>query len=66
MEQYVTLVSQILLALATFIFVIYSLVGLYALNTYGNSKSLTMTASIIYSAAVLGLLTWSWTIVSKI
>jgi hypothetical protein len=66
MEQYINSAAQILFALATFIFVIYSIVGLYALNTYGNSKSLTTTVSLMYSVVVLALLVWGWAIISRL
>jgi hypothetical protein len=58
MGNLIQLASNIIFAVLAMVFVIYSIVAIYALNTYGQSKSLTTTASIIYSAAVAGLLTW--------
>jgi hypothetical protein len=58
MESIIILSTQILFAVAALIFVVYSLVAIYSLNTYGQSKSVTTALSIIYSAAVAGLLSW--------
>lgn len=58
MESFINIGSQILFLLGATVFLVYSIIGIYALNAYGRSKSLTSTATIIYSAVAAGLMTW--------
>jgi hypothetical protein len=66
MEQYIKLAAQILFALATFVFVLYSIAGIYALNHYGNSKSLALSITVIYTAIVIALLGWGLVVVGAL
>jgi hypothetical protein len=62
-ETIIKLAAQIIFAVAAMVFVVYSIVAVYSLNTYGRSKSLTSALSIVYSAVVAGLLSWGLTLI---
>ena len=58
--------AQIFFVIAGLVFTVYSLVGVYALNTYGRSSSVTTTLSILYSGAAVGLMVWGWVAISNL
>jgi hypothetical protein len=66
MELIIKLTGQILFALATIIFTIYSIMAIYTFNKYGHPKSLTTTLSLVYSGVVLGLISWGFVVITKI
>lgn len=66
MEVYIKLAAQILFGLGTLFFVVYSIVGMYTLNTYSKSKTVASTVSMVYGAAVIGLLSWGFTVILNI
>jgi hypothetical protein len=65
-ETIIKLVAQVLFAIAALIFVVYSIVAIYSLNTYGRTKTLTSAISIVYSAVVAGLLSWGLVFIMNI
>ena len=62
----VKLAAQILFAFAALIFTVYSIVAVYSLNTYGRSRSVTSTISLVYTAVAAGLLSWGLFLITTI
>jgi hypothetical protein len=58
MESLIKTGVEILFALVTLFFVIYSIIAIYSLTTFGRSKSLTATLGFVYSVVVIGLVFW--------
>jgi hypothetical protein len=59
----IKLASQVIFGVAALVFTVYSIAAIYALNTYGQKKSVTSSLSILYSAAVAGLLSWGLAVI---
>jgi|GEM_PF-4471216 len=55
--------SQVIFGVAALIFTVYSIAAIYALNTYGQKKSVASSLSILYSAAAAGLLSWGLAVI---
>ncbi|MBX4188348.1 MAG: hypothetical protein KW793_04425 [Candidatus Doudnabacteria bacterium] len=66
MEAYINIAAQILFAGTMVVFVIYSIIAIYALNTYGVSRSVTMSLSAAYLGAMIILMSWAWIALGKI
>ncbi len=64
MESYINAIAQILFAAAIIMFVAYSIVGIYTLNTYGRSKSVSLSITAIYVCIMITLMSWAWLAVS--
>lgn len=66
MEEIIKISAQVLFAVAAIFFTMYSIIAIYALNTYGRTKTLTSAISITYSALVAGLLSWGLVIILNV
>ncbi len=66
MDSAFQLGAQILFAIAAIAFVGYSVIAMYTLNNYGQSKKVTSGLNITYAICMLGLLAWGLMAVIKI
>lgn len=66
MEELLLAAGEIIFAIIALIFVVYSMIAIYSLNVYGQSKTLAATVSIIYSGIAAFLLVWGWILISQI
>lgn len=58
--------AQILFGLATLFFVIYSIVAIYSLTTFGRNKTLTSSIAFVYAVIVIGLVGWGLTVLTQV
>lgn len=58
--------AQILFGLATLFFVIYSIVAIYSLTTFGRNKGLTTAIAFVYSVIVIGLVGWGLVVLTQV
>ncbi len=58
--------TQIGFGLVTLFFVIYSIIAIYSLTTYGKSKGFTSGYSFVYAAVVIGLVSWGLSALTQI
>jgi hypothetical protein len=60
MEVIFKLAAQIIFSVLAMVFTAYSIVAIYSLNNYGQSKSVSMLLSVIYSGVAAALLAWGF------
>lgn len=58
--------AQILFGLATLFFVIYSIIAIYSLTTFGRNKTLTSSIAFVYAVIVIGLVGWGLTVLTQV
>ena len=66
MEVLIKTGAQILFGLAILFFVIWSIIAVYAMTTFGRSRSLSSTMALIYSLLAMVLVGWGLAILIQI
>jgi hypothetical protein len=63
MEQIIIPAAKIIFAFSSLFFTVYSIVALYSLSVYGQSRTLAVSVVFVYSILGAGLMGWGWILI---